>query len=334
MPITAITNITSGAGIPTANAVRLRKEALDVIEQDLCHAEVCMPDVYGQQEGRIVKAYRPDNFSAAATTVDTEGAEKAALTYTEREVAFVLGQYADWVPVSGMTMDTSPTPVLANAKDRLSYRAKLRFDNLQKAVFDSEYTNMSITPLAGANGTLVVNDFRNARTQMRANSVKPQKKFGNRFKAHVHPVVVYDVLRDPAAGGLLDLVKYNQNVNNTALMTYNMDNDIADVAGCTITECTNVTVTVSGGYNFYRSYIHGEGGFMSSTLRGKNTQTPETARFSCYSQATGIDGWNPTGEMGGFASYRAYWTSGCVAGNATIGDVPRSRAIDARSSIS
>lgn len=334
MPITAITNITSGAGVPTANAVRLRKEALDVIEQDLMHTEAAMPDIYGSQEGRIVKAYRPDNFTAAATTVDTEGTEKTALTYTEREVAFVLGQYSDWVPVSGMLMDTSPTPTLSNAKDRLAYRAKLRFDNLMKATYDSEFTNMSMTPLGGTNGTLTVSDYRNARTQMRANSVKPQRKFGNRFVAHTHPVCVYDVLRDPAAGGLLDLVKYNQNVNNTALMTYSMDNDVADVAGCTIKECTNVTVTVSGGNNYYRTYIHGEGGFMASTLRGKNTQTPETARFSCYSAATGIEGWNPTGDMGGFASYRAYAAYGCVAGNAIIGDVARSRAMDSRSSIS
>lgn len=331
MPITAIANVTSASGVPTANAVRLRKEALDVLEQDLYHMDVAMPDNYEAQSGRVVKAYRPDNFSAASTSTDTEGAEKSALTYSEREVAFALGQYSDWVAVSGFLMDTSPTPTLTNAKDRLSYRARLRFDNLMKAIYDSEAAGMTLSALST---TLVVNDLRNARTQMRANSVKPQKKFGNRFVAHVHPVSVYDLLRDPAAGGLLDLVKYNQNVNNTALMTYNMDNDIADVAGCTIKECTNVTVTNDGTYNYYRTYVHGEGGFMSSTLRGKNTQTPETSRFNCFVGSTGIEGWNPTGEMGGFASYKSYWTGGCVAGNAIIGDVYRSRVMDIRSSIS
>lgn len=330
MPITAITNISSAAGIPTASSVVLRKQALDVIEQDLYHMEAAMEDRMEQQNGRVVKFYRPDNFAAASLATDTEGAEKSALTYSEREVAFALGKYSDWTAVSGFIQDTAPTPVLNNAAERLSYRGKLRFDNLMKAIYDAEAPGMTMTALAT---NLVVNDLRNARTQMRQQSVKPQRKFGNRFLVHAAPVVLFDLVRDPAAGGYLDIIKRNGMSENSRLFDYNLDNNFADIAGCHIRECTNVTVNTSVTPNLYRVYIHGEGGFVSSTLRGRNTQTPETARFTCHVEKTGIDGWNPTGEMGGFASYQAYWTGGNIAGNATIGDVYRDRIFDIASSV-
>jgi hypothetical protein len=84
--------------------------------------------------------------------------------------------------------------------------------------------------------------------------------------------------------------------------------------------------------NTYRVYVHGEGGFVHSTLRGRNTSTPETARFNVKVGKAEWAGWNPTGDMGSWAAYRCYFTAGCVA-NSALGDVSRSRFFDIPSTI-
>lgn len=329
MAVFPVLNLTSSAGIPTANEMKLRKRALDVLEKDLMHMDAASEDEYGLQQGRVAVFYRPDNFSAASVATDTEGDLKTALQYTERVIPFALGEYKDWVSTTSFIDDTAPTPVINNAADRLRYRARLRFDNMQKAVYDSEAPNCTLTALAT---NLTVNDLRNARTQLKQLAVKPQAKFGNRYPVMAAPVVLYDLIRDPAAGGYLDIVKYNQNVNNTPLVSYNMDGDLADVAGCRIMETQNVTVDTTVTPNTYRVYVHGDGGFVHSTLRGKNTATPETRRFNVKIGKAEWDHSNPTGDIGSFAAYRCYFTAGCVA-NTALGDVSRSRFFDIPSTI-
>jgi hypothetical protein len=53
-----LTNITSSALIPTANAKVLRKTALDVLEKSRHFSSVCFDDAIGKQEGRKVVWYR------------------------------------------------------------------------------------------------------------------------------------------------------------------------------------------------------------------------------------------------------------------------------------
>lgn len=332
MAIYPLANITSAVTIPTANAIIQRAEALDVLEKSIHHAEACMPDKAESQRGRRVQWYRPNNFTDAPLTTAVEGDIPAGLTYGNRTVTATLANYTDWVAVSTFLKDTSPTPDLTDASERLGYRGALRIDNLTRAVYDAEAINMTQAPL----GTyFVVRDLRNARTQLKMNNVLPQKSAGNKYRVLCAPVSTFDLINDPTVGGYLDIVKYNQNVNNTPLINYQLGDDLADIAGCTITESTNVKI-ITGTPNKYRIYVHGQGGFGNVTLNTKvpvMKQSSMKARFNIYTGQGGVGPWDPTGELGAFASYNIYYTAVCLAGNATIGDSARSRIIDVQSSV-
>lgn len=332
MSVYPLANITTSVLIPTANAIIQRKESLDVLEKSIHHAEACFPDKVESQQGRRVQWYRAQNYSDASLAIAVEGDIPTGLNYSNRTVQANLANYTDWVAVSTFLQDTSPTPDLTDAAARLGYRGALRVDNLTRAVFDGEAINMNQNPL----GTyFVVKDLRNARTQLKMNNVTGQTNNNARYRVLCAPVSTFDLINDPTVGGYLDIVKFNQNVNNTPLINYGMGDELADVAGCSITETTNVK-TITGSPTKYRIYVHGQGGFGNVTLNTKipvMKQTGLKARFNIYTGKGGVGPWDPTGELGGFASYNIYYTAACVAGNTFIGDVPRSRTIDVASSV-
>jgi N4-gp56 family major capsid protein len=330
-----LTNITSSALIPTANAKVLRKTALDVLEKSRHFGSCCFDDAIGKQEGRKVVWYRPQNFAAAGLTIAVEGDIPSGLTYSNREVTAVLGNYSDWVGVSTFLMDTSPTPDLQDASERLGYRGALRVDNLTRAVIDAEYIGMQQAALAPS-GMLRVADLRAARTLMKNQDVKPMKASGNRFRTVISPVIGFDVINDPNIGGYGDIVKFNQNVTQTPLVNYDMDDGLMDIAGCRILESTNVKTVVSGSTTSYYTYIIGEGAFGAVTMSARMPKVgndPQKARFNLYMGKGGPGPWDPTGEMGGFASYNFYYSAVCADGNPSIGGVYRGRIISTTSSI-
>lgn len=333
MTIYPISNATTSVLIPTANQIQYRREALDVLEKSRHFDEVMKPDKAEKQMGRTVQWYRPSNFSSASLAPDTDGDGPTQLAYANRPIQATLGQYTDWVSVSTFLMDTSPTPDLQDASERLMYRGALRMDSLNRAVIDAEFSGMTLTSLSGY---LTARDLRNARTQLKNADVKPQRKSGNRFSVIASPLTTYDLVNDPTTGGLADIIKYNTNVNDSPLVRYNMDDGLADIAGCRVIETTNGKVVTSGGTNSYYTYVLGEGGFGTVSLNVKAPNTgsdPQKARFNIMMGKGGHGPWDPTGQMGGYCSYMVYTTAVCLDGNAMIGGTYRGRIMSVSSSV-
>lgn len=335
MAVYPLANITSSPLIPTANAIIQRRTALDVLEKSRHFGEVCQDDAIGKQEGRTVQFYRPSNFSTAALTEAVEGDIPAGLSYANRPVKATLGRYTDWVGVSTALEDTSPTPDLQNASERLGYRGALRVDNLTRAVIDAEQPGMSQSVLAST-GNIAVRDLRASRTLLKASDVMPQSKFGNRFVTIMSPLISYDLVNDPTIGGYADIMKYNTNVKESALVTYNMDDGLADVAGCRVIESTNVKSTTVSGTTYYDVYVLGQGGFGKVTLKGKAPEVGSNAnkaRFNVYTMKGGPGPWDPTGELGSFCAYNFWYTAVCLDGNPMIGGTYRGKILRPSSSI-
>src|SRR5579871_6430575 len=106
---------------------------------------------------------------------------------------------------AGNTTSSAGLAHLANV-----YYRKKGLDRLQKKfvfrdVLDAEFSNASQSLL----GTFTrVADLRNSRSQLQANDVLPMED--GEFFAIFHPFSTYDIVNDPAAGGLADIFKYTQ----------------------------------------------------------------------------------------------------------------------------
>lgn len=330
-----IGNLTYSAGLPQAQAIIQRRTALDVLEKSLRFPEACFDDKVAMQQGRTVQWYRPNNFPTASLAPAVEGDIPTGLIYTARTIRATLGNYTDYVALSSFLTDTSPTPDLQDAGDRLGYRGALRVDDLTKRVIDAESTGTAQAPL----GTyLTAKDLRNSRTQLSNANVQGMAKHQGMFWTVMSPVNSYDLVNDPTVGGLLDITKYNMDVEASNLVRYQKSGYLKPISGCLPIESTNVTTTTSGGNTYYRVYVFGEGGYGKVTLNIKQPQMNsgggQPARFNVTIQkGQGPTPYDPTGEMGGFASYNFDYTACCMDGNPMIGGTHRNKTIDIQSSV-
>jgi N4-gp56 family major capsid protein len=326
MAVFPVGNLSSSSLIATANKVQMRKQALGVLEKSLHFASVCKPDAFERQNGKIVEVYRPVNFSDAALTPSTEGDVPTGLAYNNRTLRYAMGNYTDYVMFSTAEMDFSPTPDLRDAGQRLGYRGAKRVDDLTRQAMDVSYGTVAVSPLATY---FVIKDCRNIRTRFKNASVPGQSKFGGMFPTIASPVVTYDLTNDPTSGGWTDINKFSR-PNAKGVLSYPvMDDHLLDAANCYIIESNNVrTTTSSGGATEYWTYFFGDECFLASTLNVKapplTQPSPAKARFNVHLSTEGTPTKDdPTGEIGGFASYNIYFATGAIDEAAMWGGTAR-----------
>lgn len=331
-----LVNVTSSATLPHSNVIVHKKTALDVLEKNLIMPDAATPDSIGKQSGRTVQWFRPQNFGAPSLAQNNEINIPTGQSYVTKIKTATLGLYTDWVGIGSFQQDTSISPDIQHAGERLTYSYALRMDNVTRAVYDSMEPLMAATPQAGADGYLTIQDGRAQKHILWNADVKGMAKHQGRFLWMMNPLNAFDILKDPTVGGFADLVKYNTNVRDTPLFVYN-DNVIdGGVAGCRIVVTTNVTSNTSGNNTYYWSYLMGEGGFGKVALTGSGPGQMAgdfRHRLTIHIGEGGFGPWDPTGQLGQFASYRGYYAAAPLAGDAQIGDVVRGKIIRARSSI-
>jgi N4-gp56 family major capsid protein len=209
----------------------------------------------------------------------------------------------------------------------LGYQGGLTVDTITRTVIDNEYSGSSLT----AQSTyLKVADLRNARSQLQAVDVEPMED-GN-FLAIAHPFATYDIVNDPAAGGLADIRKYT---NPEVLNRYEDRGEITVVAGCKLIESTNVKI-VNGSPNTYAMYVFGKNGVGAVDLEGRGPNKvvdPTKQRFAIKTIRGGNSIADPEGVIGAAVSYNFVYTVVVLEGPTGIGGVYRFRQFRTASSI-
>lgn len=330
MAYTPATNLTTSAGLAHLQQVLHRKKALSRLMKKFVFRSACMKDSLEQNSGRTVQWFRYNNLAADVTSA-TEGTVGTGESVSSRVVQATVSQYANFITVSDLLVATAIDPVVRNFAELLGYEAGLTLDTMVRNVIDSEATNTNQTALATY---ARVNDFRKARHSLQADDVLPFE--GGNFKAFISPYASYDLVADPAAAGLADIVKYNTNVNSSALVTYEDRGKIATVAGCDIIETTNVYEGTSGSNNTYRAYIFGEGAIGTVDLSGmapSDITNPAKERFNIRTIQGTPDIANPEGLIGAAVSYNYVTSTVWLEGPPGIGGVYRAKTIDFQSSI-
>lgn len=323
-------NLTSSAGLAHYPAVYYEKKGLDILEKKFVFRGVCTHDTVPKQVGRTVQWYRYINF-AANTTPTVEGTVGTSQALTTRTLSATVSQYTSFITVSDFVLDTIIDPILTNAASRLGYQAGLSVDTITRNVIDAESagTNQALQ------GTYFkVADLRVSRSSLQANDVQPFE--GSQFMAIAHPFVTYDLVNDPAAGGLADIFKYTA-PNSQPLVKYEDRGTVTEVAGCKLIESTNVFQGTSGANTTYRIYVFGKDGVGCVDLAGRGPSEvtdPKKQRFAINTyKSPGPSIPDPEGVIGGFVSYNFVFSTVVLDGPAQIGGVYRYRTLDAISSI-
>jgi N4-gp56 family major capsid protein len=328
MPYDPAGNLTSSAGLAYLQDVYRQRTALDRLQKKFVFREACMEDQLPLQNGRTVQWFRWNNFGVQ-TTPSTEGTVPTSQSLSNNILAATVSQYSAFVSVSTLLDDTAPDPILQNAGDLLGYQGGFTVDTITRNVIDAE---SSSTNQALLNLYLRVADLRNSRSQLQANDVQPKEN--DEFLTIAHPFTTYDLVNDPAANGLADIVKYT-NPQNSALVKYEDRGTVAHVAGCKVIESTNVFTQTTP--NRYRVYVFGKDGVGAVSLSSRGpakVMDPRNQRFNINVVRGGKPTiFDPTGEIGGAVSYRFVYTAVVLDGPVGIGGVYRFRTLDAQSTI-
>jgi N4-gp56 family major capsid protein len=272
---------------------------------------------------------------STSLTPASEGQVGTPLTFSSRIVAATVSQFTNYWTVSDFLEDTAPDPIVQNAAELLGEMAGLTADTLTRNVIDNEYASLGTAPSQSVQATyLRTSDLRAARHGLQAINVKPMDD--GWFFCVAHPYATYDLVNDPSANGLADIIKYNTNVKESPLVKYEDRGTVTYVAGCKVVESTNVYTQATP--NRYRTYIFGNRGVGRVELEGKGPSKitdPSKQRFKIRTVRN--DGNNiadPEGVIGAAVAYNFKYTVVVVDGPASIGGVYRYRLLDPASSIS
>ncbi len=330
MAYSPATNNTTSAGLAHLASVYYRKKGLDRLQKKFQFRSACQDDMLPKAVGKTIQFYRYSNFTAN-TTPTTEGTVGTGLSMTSKVLGATVSQYTAFITISDLVNITAIDSQVAIASDLLGYQAGLSVDTMTRNVIDDQSAGANLAVL----GTYYrVADLRNAFTQLQAIDVEPFED--NNMLAIIHPFTSYDLVNDPAAGGLADIFKYTA-PQSSPLVKYEDRGVVTHVAGCKVVISTNVKTGTSGGSNTYRAYVFGKGGVGCVDLEGKapsNVVDPSKQRFKINVVNGGVPSIpDPEGVIGAAVSYNFVFTTVILDGPAGIGGSFRYRTTDAVSSV-
>jgi N4-gp56 family major capsid protein len=278
-------------------------KALDTLQKKFVFMDVLKLDDMPKQSGNTVQWYRYRELGTNTTAVGSaaEGAVGTAIPALNSDIiTATLSQYMDFVTLSDRVILTSIDGMVQSATERMSYRAAYTVDTITRAEIDSISAADRSSALLGT--YLSSGDIRLSHAYLQGNDVRPMQSgsCAGYFCGIIHPYIVFDVVNDPAANGIVDVRKYTEGnpfekvEDRGQAFTFN---------GIMFKVSTNVLVASSN----YRTYIFGDGGIGGSQLAGKGpskVSDPRNQRFRLHVEGNLAPSLaNPTGSIGGFVSY-------------------------------
>lgn len=250
------------------------KKALDSLKPRVmflqhCQVEQALPS----NSGRTVTFYRNTKLSAATTPL-TEGTTPAGSNVSRVAYTTTPSQYGDFTVITDLVASTDvDSQVVSSIQDIVAEQAARTID----VVCRSEFVNFSQVVNAGRGinvTTIVANDIRKAARDLRAADVLT---FTNdKFRAILHPSVVYDLKADTNTGGWIDINKYdNSGILRSGDGTTGF---VGSLDGVDIYETSLVDTVAVGPSTAYRNIVVGRNAFAAVKL-DKNSLSVMTKGF-------------------------------------------------------
>lgn len=298
---------TQSPGIaPMNNVTYFARKGLDRLMANFYFTQVGNPYPLPMKSGRTIQWFRR-GLPPADTAPKSDGVIPNPIPQTANTLTSTVEEYGDFMSSSTLWDETNIDDAEANGMvEDLSYQASISADTIARLEVDSNVNSMVDT----LGSTLSAADFKAQVSIMKGINVRPYAN--GDFMAIVHPYVVYDLIADNTAGGFIDATKYQ---NGQAVL----NGEIGKIGGCRIMESTNVgTDGVAAPNTKYYTYIFGNGAFGIVDLAGRGptkVTDPMNQRFDLWVGKGGPAGWDPTGTIGTYVSYRFVFAAKTFDGN-------------------
>lgn len=324
MAIDAAGILTSTPDLAHLQVIHYNKVGLDRLLPKYQFGVPCKKESLPLGSGRTARWFRYGTLGAQ-TAPATQGTVGSPLsTPGSRIISATLSQFVNYMSLSDFVVETAPDAIVENHAMLLGEAAGLTVDTMTRSVIDFEYPNSKQDPLST---TFKVADLHAYRANLAASNVEPMED-GN-FLVISHPFLTFDLVNDPNALGLGDIVKHTAPMNSP-LIKYEDRQTIGVYGGCRVIESTNVATKTSGGTNYWRTYCFGKDGVGCVDLTGKGPsriKDPKKERFSIkVGRYSGNDPADPAGVIGATVAYNFKTTT-------VILDNQRIRLTDFSSSI-
>lgn len=334
--------LTNTSGLPQATITFYDKKFVANLKLNTYFLRCAERRPLPMNSGNKLELFMYQPFGANITQV-SEGTVGSGISPTVLTNTTTIGQYADYISLSDLSVQTALDDALANLRDEISYRAALSLNTVHRNVIDTMYLIDSSTNALNKayNSPIVKTDFVNAVQSLQGRAVLPFDKASNKFAALIHPFGIGDSLNDAANNSITDIAKWGGAANKTHDMLYELPGPdtipVLEVAGCRFYACQLVTQTSNylnhSGVTAYRTYFFGENSNFGISLGGKEGAKIGEGEWRNIDVILVKDpassAADPARVIGGWTSYNLKWA-------ASLGPdtTSRLRTIDAPSNVS
>jgi hypothetical protein len=263
---------TTSSNLPQSTVIFHDKDFVKNLKKNLVFLRGAERKSLPLNSGNQLRLYMYQPFTANTSQV-AEGTVGSGEVPTVLTTTATIGQWADYLSISDLSMEMSIDDVLANLREEFAYRGALTLNTIHRNVLDAGNGDSNINSLNKAyNATITKADFVDAIQSLGGFDVLPQDS--GLFPSIIHPFCLGDAVNDTTNNGLSDIWKRTTEGQDRLAELPGRDNvPVADVAGCRFYQSTLVTQTPNylghAGVTAYRTYFMGADSNFAISLGAK-----------------------------------------------------------------
>jgi hypothetical protein len=260
--------------LPQTQAIYHDKSFVENLKGNTCFLRMCSRRELPEQSGNQHRLYMY-NTMTAQTTQQADGTVGASSIVSVVNNTSVIGQFADYINVSDISLQTAIDPALENLQRELGYRLGLSLSTLVRNTADgANLIDTKVDDLSKlANVPFGRNDIVTAVQSLAGVNAQP---FANgTLTGAIHPFVVGDALNDATNNSITDQLKRTAEGAERLAELPSPDGDVVpvlDVAGVRFHQTTMVTQTanyLASGRTALRTYVVAKDGLICISLGKK-----------------------------------------------------------------
>lgn len=268
----------NSSNLPQSQVVCHDKSFVKNLKANTPYVRCCSRRELPEHSGNQLRLYMYQTLGANTAQV-SEGVVGSGITVSVVSNTSTIGQFADYVNVSDISLQTAIDPALENIQKELAYRLGLTLSTITKNTADG--ANAIDASVSGNSLAYNVPFTRTAITSaVQSLAGRNVQSFDGGYMAGViHPFIVGDALNDTANNSLTDILKRTAEGQEKLKELPAPDGDMVQVlewGGVRFHQSTLVTTTLNyqaqAGKTALRTYIFGEDALIAISLGKKEGQ--------------------------------------------------------------
>jgi hypothetical protein len=301
------------SNLPQSQVIFYDKNFVKNLKANTCFVRTCSRRELPENSGNQLRLFMYQTLGANIAQT-SEGTVGSGIVVSVVNNTATIGQYADYVNLSDLSLMTSIDPALENIQRELAYRLGLSLSTLVRNTADGASaidSSVSAGSLA-YNVPFTKSNITSAVQSLAGRNVAPFDR--GRMTGVIHPFIVGDALNDTSNNSLTDVLKRTVEGQEKLMELPSPDGDqvpVLEWAGVSFHQSTMVTQTLNyqaqAGKTALRTYIMGEDALIAISLgkrEGAMIGNGDWRNLKLWMyKAQEPSGYDPSRVIGGWTSY-------------------------------